>query len=196
MRVFQGTISSEYNCRPLMESNRPIGLLFYKTNNTTNLITGFALVLGLLLSVFFGFKFNFIAFLITASFSVGLFIFFSISDRGNNEADGIKYPISQISEVKILDNDTIASYAKSGSSSLAGAAVGGVLFGGAGAIVGSIASGNTQLKEQTVRVGVKFADANWVVLESKIDATTMGKVNASNLKIFLEMTASKQAAPF
>lgn len=196
MRVFQGTISSEYNCRPLMENNRSIGLLFYKTNNSSKSIAAFAVMIGLLLSVFLGFKFNFFEFLITAAVSVGLFIFFSIFDRRNDEAEGIKYPISQISEVKVLDNETIASYAKSGSSSLAGAAAGGVLFGGAGAIVGSIASGNTQLREQTVRVGVKFADANWVVLESKIDATIMGKVNASNLKIFLEMTALKQAAPF
>ena len=70
------------------------------------------------------------------------------------------------------------------------------MLGGAGAVVGSIASGNKQLKEQIVRVGVKFEDTNWVVLQMQIDETMMGQVNKSNLKLLLEMTASKQIAPF
>jgi hypothetical protein len=194
MEIFQGTISSEYKCRPFVKNGVPVGLLFYK--NGSDALLAILCTLGTCSCFFIWYKFNFGAFIVTAVIVITAFFAFVMKGRGDNEKGGIKYYLKDISEVKVLDNDTMTSFSKSGTSTLAGAAVGGVLLGGAGAIVGSIASGNKQLKEQIVRIGVKFSDANWVVLQMQIDETMMGQVNKSNLKTLLDMTSSKQLAPF
>lgn len=109
---------------------------------------------------------------------------------------GLKYYLKDIQEVKVLDNDTALTSHKDGSTSLASAAVGGALFGGAGAVVGSVAGGNKIHREQTIQVGVKFVDGNWVVLSAKIDDSMLGQVTKSNVEILMQMTSSKQVAPF
>lgn len=194
MEIFQGTISSDYKCRPFLEANKPAGLLFYQ--NKSDILIGVGFTFGICLCFLIWYWLNFEAFIASGVVLAAIFAMVVIRGRSADETGGIKYFLKDIVEVKVLDNDTMTSFSKSGSSSLAGAAAGGILLGGAGAVVGSIASGNKQLKEQIVRVGVKFEDTNWVVLQMQIDETMMGQVNKSNLKILLEMTASKQIAPF
>lgn len=197
MEIFQGTISSDYKCRPYLEDEKPTGLLFYKKNSLEDdFFTYILITIGIGLCFFVWYILSFKYFLIAFAIFIAVFVANSIRERNVNELEGIKYSIKDISEVKVLENDTMSSFSKSGATSLAGAAVGGVLFGGAGAVVGSIASGNNNFKEQIVRVGVRFEDTNWVVLQMQIDDTLMGKVNKSNLDILLSMTSSKQLAPF
>jgi len=194
MDIFQGTISSDYKCRPFMDANKPAGLLFYQSKS--DMLIGIGITFGICFCFLIWYWLNFGAFVVSGVVLAVIFFIVVIKGRGEDESGGIKYYLKDIVELKVLDNDTMTSFSKSGASSLAGAAVGGILLGGAGAVVGSIASGNKQLKEQIVHVGVKFEDANWVVLQMQIDETMMGQVNKSNLKILLEMTASKQIAPF
>ena len=197
MEIFQGTISNDYKCRPFVKNEKPIGLLFYKkTHAQEDAIVYFLLFFAISMSIVIWYKFSFGAFLFALCLSFGCLATYTIIDKKKSEQKGIKYLIKEIKEVKVIDNDTMSSFAKSGANSLTGAAVGGLLFGGAGAVVGSIASGNKNLKEQIVRVGVKFEDENWVVLQAEINETIMGKVNKANLKLLLEMTSSKQLAPF
>lgn len=194
MDIFQGTISSDYKCRPFMNGDKPAGLLFYQSKS--DMLIGVGITIGICFCFLIWYWLNFEAFVASGVVLAVIFFMVVIKGRSEDESGGIKYFLKDILEVKVLDNDTMTSFSKSGASTLAGAAAGGILLGGAGAVVGSIASGNKQLKEQIVRVGVKFEDTNWVVLQMQIDETMLGQVNKSNLKILLEMTASKQVAPF
>ena len=197
MEIFQGSISTDYSCRPLVKNKKHVGLLFFKKDSTTNnALLSIAITIGILSSIYIWYKSNFETFLVVAFLFFSAFITYTLLARNKSEEEGIKYLINEIKEVKVIDNETMSSFKKNGASTLTGAAVGGLLFGGAGAVVGSIASGNKNLKEQIVRVGVKFEDGNWVVLQTEINETIMGKVNKENLKILLEMTTSKQLAPF
>jgi hypothetical protein len=198
MDIFQGTISSEYQCRPFLDGGKPAGLLFYKKDSVSNQLL-FVLIGSLILFVDLAiwYKLGFEYFLIALLASLAGFILYAISGRQQDQKSGVKYSLDEIQEVKILDTDMAMSYQKSGASSVAGALVGGALLGGAGAVVGSVAAGNKTHKEQVVRIGVKFHDSNWVVLQANIDDSMMiGQVNKSNMEILLQMTSMKQVAPF
>ena len=199
MEILQGTISAKYKCRPYyaiknFEEEKLAGLLFYKPSQ--NFLAVALAMIALLVSLYIWYQINFIAALVLICISIAGLLMLVNSERGEDEKNGIKYLVEDILEVKILDNDTTTSYGKSGAASLTGAAGGGVLLGGAGAVVGAISSGNKQNKEQIVRIGIKFVDENWVVLQCLIDETMMGRVNKSNLSLLLEMTTSKQKPPF
>jgi hypothetical protein len=71
---------------------------------------------------------------------------------------------------------------KGAGGSLGGAAVGGVLFGGSGAVVGAIASGNNI--EQINNLAIKFNDGEWAVLSGGEDYKTL-----------LTMAGSKNLCP-
>ena len=197
MDIFQGTISSEYRCRPFLSGGKPAGLLFYKKDSASQQLL-FVLIASLILVVDLAvwYKLGFEYFLLALLASLAVFVCFAVSGRSQAQNRGVKYLLDEIQEVKVLDNDMAMAYQKSGSSSVAGALVGGALLGGAGAVVGSVAAGNKTYKEQVVRIGVKFHDSNWVVLQADINDSMMGQVNKSNMEILLQMTSMKQAAPF
>ena len=197
MEIFQGTISPQYRCRPFLENGKPMGLLFYAKDSTSQELF-FALIATVILAVdfFVWYKLGFTFFLIALLASIGGFIFTAVSGRNKNQKTGVKYLLDDIKEVKIIDTEMAMSFQKSASSSVAGALVGGALLGGAGAVVGSVAAGNKTYKEQVVRIGVKFHDSNWVVLQANIDDSMSGRVNKSNMEILMQMTSMKQAAPF
>ena len=73
------------------------------------------------------------------------------------------YTADQIEKVQVMGIDRVGTKGSGGS--LGGAAVGGVLFGGAGAIVGSVAGGNKV--EEFTNVVIKFTDGEWVVATSE-----------------------------
>ena len=80
--------------------------------------------------------------------------------------------------------------------SLGGAGLGGVLFGGSGAVVGALASGNKIKKEKDVSLGIAFKDKNWVVIEFTMNEEFLGKVHHSIYMELLEATSKKQKRPF
>ena len=197
MEIFQDSFSSKYDCSLLVEDKLTIGFLFYKkATNIETIILFLIFSFFTVISLLIWYKFNFELFLIVVVFFFGSLFIYIKFDNKKNHKNGVKYLLNDISELKIIDNETIQRFSKSTTSSLTGAAVGGLLFGGAGAIVGSITSGNKNLKEQLVRVGVKFIDGNWVVLQLLINETMIGRINKKNLELMLEMTKSKQLVPF
>ena len=143
MDIFQGTISSDYKCRPFMNGDKPAGLLFYQSKS--DMLIGVGITIGICFCFLIWYWLNFEAFVASGVVLAVIFFMVVIKGRSEDESGGIKYFLKDILEVKVLDNDTMTSFSKSGASTLAGAAAGGILLGGAGAVVGSIASGNKQL---------------------------------------------------
>ena len=194
MKISQGTIPHDYECRPFEVDGRPAGLLFYK--DKTSVTAAVLTTVGLCISFYIWHISNIKAFAVSVIVVFTTFIFEVIWSREKNEKTGHKYFLKDIVEVKVLGDDTVISDYKSGLSSLSTAAVGGVLAGGVGAVVGSVAGGNKILEKNIVQVGIKFSDSNWVILRANIDETMYGQVQKDNLKAILEMTSSKQQAPF
>jgi hypothetical protein len=68
-----------------------------------------------------------------------------------------------VSKIGVVQRDRVST--KSTGKSLVGAGVGGVLFGGAGAVVGAVSAGN--LVSEFIDIAVKFTDNNWIVLSAE-----------------------------
>ena len=135
------------------------------------------------------------AFLSVITFTLA-FIFSTAIVKKREEVSGIKYPLDQIDSLKIIDNTSMMASQKTTAGTLGGAAVGGVLLGGAGAIVGALSSGNNQAKEQVVNVGIKFKDKNWTVVRFELNETVLGKAHKTVLTNLLEATSQQQQCPF
>lgn len=73
----------------------------------------------------------------------------------------------RVAEVKVTQFDRLSMMDSSTGSSLGGAAVGGLLFGGVGAIVGSVAGGNSKSSDivEKANIQITFAGGSWVVVE-------------------------------
>jgi hypothetical protein len=71
----------------------------------------------------------------------------------------------EISKIGVIQHDRVGTKGMAGS--LGGAAIGGVLFGGFGAVVGAVATGNKI--EDFKNIAVKFTNGDWIVLENKGD---------------------------
>lgn len=170
-----------------------IGIYFFKEDHSLPVLIIFS---GIVISVIFLFNGNgLMAFLSIISFIIAS-IFLVVNVQKKAEANGIKYSLEQIDSLKIIDNTSMMASQKSTGGTLGGAAVGGVLLGGAGAIVGAISSGNNQTKEQIINVGIKLKDKNWAVIKFELNETTLGTAHKVVLNKLLEATAQHQECPF
>ncbi len=194
MKVQQGTLPLNTSLGLSKDkSDKVIGIYFAKENN---FLPVFIALIGVIVSlVILIYGNGLFAFLSVITFTLA-FIFSTAIVKKREEASGIKYPLDQIDSLKIIDNASMMASQKSTTGSLGGAAVGGVLLGGAGAIVGAISSGNNLTKEQVVNVGIKFKDKNWTVVRFELNETTLGKVHKTVLTRLLESTSQQQECPF
>jgi hypothetical protein len=194
MKVQQGTLPLSTSLGLSKDkADKVIGIYFAKESN---FLPVFIALIGIIVSLLILFYGNgLFAFLSGISFTIA-FIFSTAIVKKREEASGIKYSLDQIDSLKIIDNTSMMASQKTTAGSLGGAAVGGVLLGGAGAIVGAISSGNNQTKEQVVNVGIKFKDKNWTVVRFELNETVLGKAHKTVLTSLLEATSQQQECPF
>lgn len=87
-----------------------------------------------------------------------------LSWKEGNQVLSNVYRNSEILDCEILEDGVVVANA---SSAIGGAAIGGVLFGGVGAVVGAVASGNTQreqVEEVSIKINVKDYDYPcWII---------------------------------
>jgi hypothetical protein len=101
--------------------------------------------------------------------------------------DGRKvYTPAQIESVTVLGMDRVGT--KGAAGSLGGAAVGGLLFGGFGAVVGAVAGGNKV--EEFKNICIVFTDGEWVVVTSE-----KGFVSETGYQALIKMAGANNQCP-
>ena len=104
---------------------------------------------------------------------------------------------SDVTDFKIIDPNAQHVGTKSLGGSLGTAAVGGLLFGGVGAIVGGIAGGNKVKEFAKTHVALQFNTGDWVVIEYDTARGTMiGSINRTLVDVWQKRYAEKQVSPF
>jgi len=98
----------------------------------------------------------------------------------------LRYTAEQIEKVQMLGLDRVGTKGTGGS--LGSAALGGAIFGGVGAVVGSIAGGNEI--EEFKNIAIKFTDGEWVVVEAE-----KGKKGEIELQNLLKLAGTKNECP-
>ena len=113
---------------------------------------------------------------------------------------GKKYEIScdDVIEFKVLDEESKAIQETSSLGKAGGAVVGGLLTGGAGAIVGAMISGNKTKKDFKINLGFKLENKDWFILTLDIDDKDdwYGKFSKAMLEEIIKRFATKSEAPF
>ena len=93
-----------------------------------------------------------------------------------NKKDKTYDIVNDIKQCKMVsDSDQVVAQKKMGGT-LAGAAVGGLLTGGFGAIVGGMASGNSHKNVRTAEFAVEFNDGEFLVLSLYNKGDMTGKI--------------------
>jgi len=133
------------------------------SNNANNLIFyGFLLFFSTLIynNMFFGFNY-----LIDVGFnSIFVFLLIKLVNLKPLKDPRLIYKAKDIEAFQIDYNNGNSFLDKNMAKSLTGAAVGGALFGGFGAVVGSNASGNKIKKIDCAKIAIRFNDDQWVVM--------------------------------
>ena len=192
----QGTIDIGTKCRTFLENKKHAGIVFYKENSFLTGFVNFVIGISAFVCIYIGYQYGFKFFLLSSSICLLLLIAYTQIQKRIDEKDGARYFLDEIDEVKILDNQSLSSYSKSQSGSLAGAAIGAVVLGGVGAVVGSVSSGNKTTIEQIINIGIKLKDSNWVVVTANVNDSIVGKAEKKAVNDLLEMTRKQQQAPF
>ena len=113
---------------------------------------------------------------------------------------GKKYeiPCDDVIEFKVLDEDSKPIQETSALGKAGGAVVGGLLTGGAGAIVGAMISGNKTKKDFKINLGFKLENKDWFILTLDIDDKEdwYGKFCKAMLEEIIKRFATKSEAPF
>jgi hypothetical protein len=113
---------------------------------------------------------------------------------------GKKYeiPCDDVIEFKVLDEDSKPIQETSALGKAGGAVVGGLLTGGAGAIVGAMISGNKTKKNLKINLGFKLENKDWFILTLDIDDQEdwSGKFDKAMLEEITKRFAVKSEAPF
>ena len=138
MEVMQGTIDIGTKCRTFLENKKHAGIVFYKENAFLTGFVTFIISISIFVCLYIGFQYGFKFFLLSSSICLLLLIVYTQIQKRIDEKDGARYFLDEIDEVKILDNQSLSSYSKSQSGSLAGAAIGAVVLGGVGQLAGSV----------------------------------------------------------
>ena len=107
-------------------------------------------------------------------------------------------PCDDVIEFKVLDEESKAIQETSSLGKAGGAVVGGLLTGGAGAIVGAMISGNKTKKDFKINLGFKLENKDWFILTLDIDDKEdwYGKFCKAMLEEIIKRFATKSEAPF
>jgi hypothetical protein len=110
----------------------------------------------------------------------------------------LEIPCDDVIEFKVLDEDSKPIQETSALGKAGGAVVGGLLTGGAGAIVGAMISGNKTKKNLKINLGFKLENKDWFILTLDIDDQEdwIGKFDKAMLEEITKRFAVKSEAPF
>ena len=110
----------------------------------------------------------------------------------------LEIPCDNVIEFKVLDEDSKPIQETSALGKAGGAVVGGLLTGGAGAIVGAMISGNKTKKDIKINLGFKLKNKDWFVLTISADDKDdwYGKFSKAMLEEMIKRFATKSEAPF
>ena len=110
----------------------------------------------------------------------------------------LEIPCDDVIEFKVLDEDSKPIQETSALGKAGGAVVGGLLTGGAGAIVGAMISGNKTKKKLKINLGFKLENKDWFILTLDIDDQEdwIGKFDKAMLEEITKRFAVKSEAPF
>tara|TARA_B110000211_G_scaffold196471_1_gene225520 strand:+ start:39 stop:488 length:450 start_codon:yes stop_codon:yes gene_type:complete len=110
----------------------------------------------------------------------------------------LEIPCDDVIEFKVLDEESKAIQETSSLGKAGGAVVGGLLTGGAGAIVGAMISGNKTKKDFKINLGFKLENKDWFILTLDIDDKEdwYGKFCKAMLEEIIKRFATKSEAPF
>ena len=110
----------------------------------------------------------------------------------------LEIPCDDVIEFKVLDEDSKPIQETSALGKAGGAVVGGLLTGGAGAIVGAMISGNKTKKNLKINLGFKLENKDWFILTLDIDDKEdwIGKFDKAMLEEITKRFAVKSEAPF
>ena len=108
------------------------------------------------------------------------------------------YSVSDVKNFKVMDPNVQKVGTKGAIGTVGGAAVGGLLTGGVGAIVGGMAGGNTIKTFSTTDIAIEFNDGNWVVVhfDNTNDDTFVGSLQNVIIDILKQELAQKATNPF
>ena len=110
----------------------------------------------------------------------------------------LEIPCDDVIEFKVLDEDSKPIQETSALGKAGGAVVGGLLTGGAGAIVGAMISGNKTKKNLKINLGFKLENKDWFILTLDIDDQEdwSGKFDKAMLEEITKRFAVKSETPF
>ena len=110
----------------------------------------------------------------------------------------LEIPCDDVIEFKVLDEDSKPIQETSSLGKAGGAVVGGLLTGGAGAIVGAMISGNKTKKDIKINLGFKLKNKDWFVLTlAEDDKNSMGAtLMQAVVTVIIKRFATKSEAPF
>ena len=110
----------------------------------------------------------------------------------------LEIPCDDVIEFKVLDEDSKPIQETSALGKAGGAVVGGLLTGGAGAIVGAMISGNKTKKDIKINLGFKLKNKDWFVLTlAEDDKNSMGAtLMQAVVTVIIKRFATKSEAPF
>lgn len=104
----------------------------------------------------------------------------------------------EVSEFKILDENSKSIKTTSALKKTGGAVVGGLLTGGVGAIIGAMVSGNKTKKDLKINLGFKLKNKDWFIATLDIDdkESFTGGLEKTVIDEVMKRFAVKSEAPF
>ena len=107
-------------------------------------------------------------------------------------------PCDDVIEFKVLDEDSKPIQETSALGKAGGAVVGGLLTGGAGAIVGAMISGNKTKKDIKINLGFKLKNKEWFIATLDIEdkESFTGGMKKSVIEEVIKRFSVKSEAPF
>ena len=110
----------------------------------------------------------------------------------------LSYSGDDVKNFKVMDPNVQKVSTKGTAGSLAGAALGGILTGGAGAIVGGLASGNKIETFSSTEMAFEFNDGNWILVKfaNTNDEDLIGRINNLLINTLKKRFAQSIKSPF
>tara|TARA_B100000989_G_scaffold122824_1_gene90798 strand:- start:664 stop:1110 length:447 start_codon:yes stop_codon:yes gene_type:complete len=113
-----------------------------------------------------------------------------------NESTGLfksntyEYSLDQVKQIGVIDEENEVNKKLLGTA--AGAGIGALVLGPIGLVAGALASGNK--KSKIVKVGVKFEDDNWLIIE--FDTKRFNARTGLDILKSIQLPNKKKEAPF
>ena len=109
---------------------------------------------------------------------------------------GIIFSANDVSDFKLIDPEQQHVSTKGIGGTLGTGAIGGLMFGGAGAVLGGLAGGNKVKQFGKTHVALQFSNNDWVVIEYDTSDGVVGWTSKLLIEAWQKRYAEKQDNPF